>query len=234
MLRERLGLAIRDVEVASADIAQKRGDARYQISRSAISDIENADAVPGMHKMYSLASIYRRRIVDLLEFYGIDDPAQEPSIALPDTHLANPLRLSSQRQSEGGVDFRETKLLPMAYLNHLFQADCKYGYIGRSDRMMYPLLVPGSLVQIDDTKKVILEGGWRNEYERPIYFLETRDRFFCCWCERNGDSLLLVRHPLSPERTRVYAYRNEVQVIGQVVAVAMRLVASRLAPTQSG
>ncbi len=39
---------------------------------------------------------------------------------------------------------------------------------------MYPLIQPGSLVLIDDTHRKIVNTGWANEYERPIYFFEHR------------------------------------------------------------
>ena len=38
--------------------------------------------------------------------------------------------------------------------------------------MMYPLVRPGSLVQIDDSRTQIRQTGWTNEFERPIYFFE--------------------------------------------------------------
>jgi hypothetical protein len=38
---------------------------------------------------------------------------------------------------------------------------------------MYPLLMPGSFLQVDDTKTQILKEGWRSEYERPIYFVDS-------------------------------------------------------------
>jgi hypothetical protein len=104
----------------------------------------------------------------------------------------------------------------------------RYGYIGTKDRMMYPLIAPGAVVQIDERRKRIMAGPWRCELDRPIYFLETRSGFACCWCAIENGNLILQPHPLSPESVRILS-SDDVDVLGQVVAVAMRL--DRLADT---
>ena len=43
--------------------------------------------------------------------------------------------------------------------------------------MMYPLLGPGSFVQINDKDRKVETARWRNEYERPIYFVELHDGY---------------------------------------------------------
>lgn len=49
--------------------------------------------------------------------------------------------------------------------------------IGLSDRMMWPLLPPGSLLQLDQRVRAVADGNWP-EFERPIYLIEFRNRFF--------------------------------------------------------
>ena len=88
---------------------------------------------------------------------------------------------------------------------------------------MYQLLLPGSFLQVDESRDEVMEGAWRSEYERPIYFVETREGFTCCWCSLDGDEILLQPHPLSPVRVRVARHPQDAEVIGQVVGVAMRL-----------
>jgi hypothetical protein len=58
----------------------------------------------------------------------------------------------------------------------------RYGYIGMKDRMMYPLITPGAIVQIDEKRPQIVRGPFHHESERPIYLLEMRTGFACCWC----------------------------------------------------
>jgi hypothetical protein len=88
---------------------------------------------------------------------------------------------------------------------------------------MYPILPPGSFVQVDEAKNKVGEGTWRSEYERPIYFVEMRDGFTCCWCSVKRDSIVLQPHPLSPVSVRVLKYPQEAEVLGQVIGIAMRL-----------
>ena len=88
---------------------------------------------------------------------------------------------------------------------------------------MYPILPPGTFVQIDESKTRVIEGAWRSEYERPIYFVETREGYTCCWCTLQQEGLVLQSHPLSPVPVRMLKHPQDAEVIGQVVGVAMRL-----------
>jgi hypothetical protein len=99
-----------------------------------------------------------------------------------------------------------------------------YGYIGLEDRMMTPLLRPGSIVQVDDTRRQIVNSGWFTEHDRPLYFLELRYSYECCWCFQRGKEVTLVPHPLSPCGPRIIRVPDDGEVLGQVVGVAMRIV----------
>jgi hypothetical protein len=98
---------------------------------------------------------------------------------------------------------------------------------------MYPLLQPGSFVLIDETRRKIVNTGWTNEFERPIYFLEHRKGFACGWCTLNESQLILQPHPASMCNPEVYSYPDEVEVIGQVTGVAMRLDQGKRRRTRS-
>jgi hypothetical protein len=101
---------------------------------------------------------------------------------------------------------------------------CQYGYVGMQDFTMFPLLRPGSFVQIDGNTSRMHASDWRTEFDRPIYFIELREGYACSWCELRGSQITLIPHPLSPCSTRQFAYPGEAEIIGQVTAVAMRLV----------
>jgi len=113
--------------------------------------------------------------------------------------------------------------LPLSLLSHFENSNFTFGYIGTEDRTMFPILQPGSFIQVDESKVRVEEGAWASEYERPIYFVETRSGYVCAWCSLEGSNLVTQPHPLSGQRARVYRYRFEAEVIGQVVGVAMRL-----------
>jgi hypothetical protein len=114
-------------------------------------------------------------------------------------------------------------LVPLSHLAHLQPERFVYGYIGSEDLTMYPLLLPGTFVQVDESRNKVQEGAWRSEYERPVYFVETREGFMCSWCAVAGDLLIVQPHPLSPELPRFLKQPIEAEILGQVVGIAMRL-----------
>ncbi len=69
----------------------------------------------------------------------------------------------------------------------------------------------------------VVERQWRSDYDRPIYLVETRDGFTCCWCDVLPNMLVLRPHSLSPAQVRILKHPQEAEVIGQVVGVAMRI-----------
>ena len=92
---------------------------------------------------------------------------------------------------------------------------------------MYPILQPGSLVAIDESRRKIASSGWTNEFDRPIYFLEHRGGWVCGWCVLSDDRLLVLPHPASHRAPLMFEYPNEIDVIGQVAGVAMLLESRR-------
>ena len=113
--------------------------------------------------------------------------------------------------------------VPLQYLQEIAKKKYIYAYVGSEDWTMYPLLLPGSFVQVDEKRCRVEEKKWRSELERPIYFVETRDGFTCCWCALNKDKIVLQSHPLSPVPPRMLRHPQEAEVLGQVVGVAMKL-----------
>ncbi len=130
---------------------------------------------------------------------------------------------SSQKTMNLGRMIQQWGLVPLSYLSQLLPGNYTYGYIGLEDFTMYPLLMPGSFVQIDESKNELEQRAWHSEYERPIYFVETRDGYVCTWCSMSEDRLVLQPHPLSPTPPRSLRTPQEAEILGQVVGVAMRL-----------
>jgi hypothetical protein len=111
----------------------------------------------------------------------------------------------------------------MQFLQELIKKKYIYAYIGVEDLTMYPLLLPGSFIQVDEARSRVEEKKWRSELERPIYFVETRDGYVCCWCSVRRGEIVLQSHPLSPVPARILKHPQEAEVVGQVIGVAMRL-----------
>jgi transcriptional regulator with XRE-family HTH domain len=239
-LRERLGLTMRDVETASASIAARHKSEEYAIPPSRLSDIETKGVVPSIFRLYSLAAIYRRDAREILALYGVDlnGVVDDLQLSLPpkshktdalesQTSVRVPVRLDPSFDHRLTVNMgrvvEQWGIVPLSFLSQFANRRYTYGYVGSEDFTMYPILPPGTFVQIDETKNRVMEAAWRSEYERPIYFVETRDGYTCCWCALQEDGLVLQPHPLSPVQVRFKKHPQEAEVIGQVVGVAMRL-----------
>ena len=234
--RERLGLTFRDVERASYQLAAVRGRSDFIIHISRLAAIENHGTVPGLHKVYSLAAIYHLNPVEILKWYDVPldrNFADGAEILPPRTHIAAPpLSLRLPMRFDPAFDPKRTELLSRmveAWKNFegvLFDRGSRYlyGYVGLEDRMMEPMIPAGTLVLIDPTIRHVKPSGWKNEFERPIYFVELRDGYRCGWCVQEAKMLILQPHSLSLCTPKIYRYPDEAEVIGQVVELVMRLV----------
>ncbi|MGH9511116.1 MAG: hypothetical protein ACRD2U_03165 [Terriglobales bacterium] len=240
LLRGQLGLTMRDVEDATAKIANKYNNAEFLIPPSRLSDIETKAILPSIYRFYSLAVVYRRDVGELLSWFGIDlnGMAKDMDVSMPaNSHfsggLGNVSAITLPVHIDPGFDSRHTVnfsrmvekwgVVPLSYLKQFANREYTYGYIGSEDLTMHPLLPPGTFLQVDESRNVVAKGGWKSECERPIYFVETREGHTCCWCATSGEEIILQPHPLSPVAATVLKYPQEAEVIGQVVGVAMRL-----------
>ncbi len=250
-IRERLNLRVREVEQASLKIADKYRNDDFSVLINRLSEIENRGLVPSLYKLYSLCAIYRLDFKEVLEWYGISLaslPADAGFADVPQTHLS-----SIPAESQGdvmlplsldpGVDLKRTTYLsrmiqrwgklPLLYLDALEIKEHRYGFIGTDDWFMYPLLQPGTFIMLDETTRKIATSGWTNEFERPIYFFEHRQGFVCGWCSVKDDQLILQPHPASLCTPQIYQYPSELDLVGQVVGIAMRLDQGRRPRTRS-
>ncbi len=238
-VREKLRLTYREVEQASQQVARQRGSDDFAIALSRLADIENKGTVPTIYRLYSLCAIYRLDLVEVLDWYGVpaeELPADSVKIALDQTHEARfkPETVSvPQALLAGEIDLNQTAFLPYlmrrwgnlpwSFLRGLDLRPFRYGFIGLEDWSMHPILVPGSMIVIDDTRRKIARAGWTDEFERPIYFLESREGYCCGWCTVMAGRLLVHSHPASHCPPRIFDYPGEIDVIGQVVGAAMSL-----------
>ncbi len=113
--------------------------------------------------------------------------------------------------------------IPVALLQQLDLRNCLCGYVGLEDYTLYPLIRPGSFVEIDERQNKVRPGTWQNEFDRPIFFVELRDSYACSWCELDGNQLLLIPYPQSRRQIRQVRYRAEADIVGRVTAVTMTI-----------
>jgi transcriptional regulator with XRE-family HTH domain len=245
-LRVRLGLSTRAVQGLSQKIADDKQNHEFYLSHNWVTDIENGKFTPGMFKVYSLSTIYDRKYSEVASHFGLhigDQPRDSASLGLPRTHL-----LSGADEEDGanvslpvefkpGFRFEKTNLLarvvekwdevPVGLLQHLDLRKSMYGYVGLEDFTLFPIIRPGSLVQIDASQRKINNLKWKNEYERPIYFTELRDGYVCSWCEVDRGQLLVVPHPHARLQVRRFDYPSQAEIVGRVTGVTMRIVGEK-------
>ena len=238
-VRERLKLTFRDVEQASQEIAFRRSNDEFAIALSRLADIENKGTVPSIFRIYTLCAIYRLDFDEVLRWYGVPKelvPSESVQVKLNATHtlgFGDPGAVNIPQALDIEIDLTRTTFLshlirrwgkmPLSFLNGLDLRRFRYGFIGFDDWSMYPLLSPGALLMIDDGRRRIAAEGWTNEFDRPIYFLEHRDGYYCGWCTIIGKNLLVQPHPSSHQQPISFEYPAEIDVIGQVAGVAMLL-----------
>jgi len=237
-VRERLRLTYRDVERASQRIAAQRANDEYSIALSRLADIEHKGTVPTIFRLYSLCAIYRLDICDVMGWYGVQPDnlaAEAVEIPLDRTHLVDFQphgAIPVPHPQDAEFDPTRTTLLNhlarrwgkagLGLLHGLDLRGHRYGMIGMADWSMYPLLHPGSLVLIDESRRKVVSTGWANELERPIYFLEARDGYRCGWFTAAAGKLIYQPHSASGLVPETFAI-VDVDLIGQVTGVAMRL-----------
>ena len=241
--RNRLGITTREVEELSRKVAVDLSNNEFYISNAWLTQLENKSSVPSIFKLFTLSVLYRMNFNELLAMFGIllsEAPRLQSSLPLDHTHLAS-IETCDQNKPvtfpirfDRGFSLEKTSLIsrmveiwgevPVSFVQSLDVRHCQYGYIGRDDYSMYPLLRPGSFVQIDGQFTRVNAAEWRTEFDRPIYFVELRDGYACSWAELRGSQLTLIPHPLSGSTIRQFIHPDEAEVIGQVTAVAMRLV----------
>jgi transcriptional regulator with XRE-family HTH domain len=237
--RERLKLTYRDVVEASHEIAALRASSEFLIPLSRLADIENGGRVPTVFRLYTLAAIYRLDFHEILRWYGVplDLLASEAlQVGLGQTHpfqITPPGHTGIPLALDGDIDLNHTSLLsqfirrlgkiPLALINGFEHQHYRYGLVGLEDASMFPILRPGSLVMIDESRRRVARAGWTSEFDRPIYFLEHRQGFACGWCWLENNKLILQPHPSSDRAPSVFQHPEEIEVVGQVVGVATLL-----------
>jgi transcriptional regulator with XRE-family HTH domain len=231
-IRQQWQLSLREVEERSLRFAQEQGNQSYQVSASWLDRLEREQHELTVNKLIALARIYSISTEQLLRSIYPGDPQPVPGqLSSPNvTMLLTDGPLEEQARyllpDEPGPEPPDETALLSPGNNGLLLAPYRRGIIGKRDRTLDPMIPPGSIVHIDTRMRSISSRKtWAHEFHRPLYFLMTRDVYVCGWCEldRNSEWLTLIPHPLSPASSSRWKYRREIENLGRVVAVAIRL-----------
>jgi len=241
-IRNRKAVSTREVAQMSKRIADAEHNDEFLISSPWLTQLENKTTLPSVYKLFTLASIYGITYTYLLSLYGVDLKRvilYHGQMPLRKTHLAT---LDSSEDSgtitlpirfDPGLNLNQTMLLsrmidtwgnvPNELIKGINLRHRLYGFVGLDDYTLYPLIRPGSFVEIDPQSTKPRHPVVRSELDRPVYFIELQDGCACAWCEIVAGNLLLHSHPLSPSSTQIVKFPEEARIIGEVTGVAMRI-----------
>lgn len=244
--RARLGITTREVADLSKRIAESEQSDEFLVSGPWLTQIENErTAIPSIFKLFTLSSIYGLSFSEVVAFYGVHTEKlskYHAELPISKTHLARydsaepAALLEVPVRFDAGLNLDHTNLLsrmietwgrvPLELIQHFDLRNRLYGFIGLKDFTLYPLIRPGAFLEIDPDVKTPRHRVARSEFDRPIFFVDLRTEYACSWCDVVKDKLILVPHPLSPAKARIFVLQKEAEIIGQVTGMAMRIALS--------
>ena len=214
-LRNRRNITVREVEQASRRIADVKGDKRFCISNGWLAQLENGVSEPSICKLFSLSVIYRTNFLELVRLYNVDVNDKEKYEPVADPYITQLITQKTNTDDEVISNSNETSLI--APTNGGDPRNILHAHLGLADFTMFPMIRPGAFLKIDPAQNKLVTNAWRNEYERPIYFVELRDAYACGWCELQGNQLLIIPHPSSPASVRRFTFPREAEIAGRVI-----------------
>ncbi len=226
-------LTLREVEQRSLRLAQQWGNPSYRISASWLDRVERENRGLSATKLIVLATVYSLTAEQMLALCppaGMGFTASEESSGPNATLMAEgPLEAQAKiwlpDHLVTDTPPEATALLPPA--ENGVPSHYRRAIIGRQDRTLEPMIRAGSVVLIDTQKRVIAgRREWNHEFDRPIYFLMTREGYVAGFCEldRETDWLTVIPHALSFEVNRRWRLKREIEVVGTVVAAMVRRI----------
>jgi transcriptional regulator with XRE-family HTH domain len=241
-LREQLDLTLREVEARTRRLADQKRNQDFFVSRGWLNNIENGIYTPSFFKLYALAAVYGVHWSGLFSLFGCNlrDFGRDQAMFSPrKTQLVRNASDAGDTivvpmKSRENLQLDRTSLLsrlaelwgeiPIRLIQHLDLKNGVYGFVGMGDRTLYPIIRPGSIVQIDQNQKKVVPVRYENEHERPIYFIELRGEYICSWCEMREGYLSAIPHPASKCEIRRFSHPQEAEIVGRVIGVTMRLI----------
>lgn len=226
LIRTRMSLTTRDVEVLTNALAFKKQRPDLYICHAHLSEIENGHSAPSSAKLYSLSVVYG---LDIFALYGVDIRRIQEDRLLLDlpctTILSVPQQDSSFQRIARNEHRDDTILFRMAIELPKDEASDDrliYARIGAKDYTMWPMLRPGAVVQVDTSARTVKKEAWRSEYHRSLHLVDARSHYVCSWCELIDHKIQTIPHPLSPCQSKTYSIPQDAEVVGTVVGIASK------------
>ncbi len=175
-------LTLRQVEQSSLRLAKHWRNPAYRISASWLHRVERENRGLSATKLIVLANVYSLTSEQMLALCPAPGVASTPldNMSVPNATLLaeGPLERHAKFWLPDSLVIdtppRSTSLLPSE--QGTLPEHFRRGIIGRQDRTLEPMIRAGSIVLIDTQKRSIASRReWNHEFDRPIYFLLTRE-----------------------------------------------------------
>jgi hypothetical protein len=126
-------------------------------------------------------------------------------------------RLNVKETSLLESDLPESPLVPSSLRKRLDPSRFRYALIGLEDDSMRDIIPAGSLVEVDREQNKVETFAWTTLMQRPIYLVLHELGYSCCWCQQDGNELILLPHPASRYLVRRFKTPSQASVIGRVM-----------------
>ena len=233
-------LSLREASGISDRVADILGDDRYFISPSSLCDYELLNVAPRhFQKAITLCSLYGLRFRTFLTAVGIV-PEEAGNQPMPDDFLSRIPRVEATEELDTKVAsggfleqflerceevpfFLRKSIGSLSGLEEASLNDCFW--VGGKYDVLHPYLTNGLLALVNRRRKRPFYFTSKPLWQQPLYVLLMRDGTYLCACCGLENGTLVV-HPYSqkfhrPEQLR---YHQDVEVVGQVVMVARKIV----------
>ena len=240
--RSKMNLSLREASAMSGQIVGLLGDQRYFVSPSSLSDYEVLDTPPRhFHKSVTLCSLYGLEFHSFVKTIGIE-PEELGQESMPDHFMgrASPQvsldRLGgNEKPNHGGFLgdlLRECGEVPfflrdsIAGISGLPDVSLDdFFWTGGERNALHPYLIDALIVVVNRRKRKPVHFRSKPLWEQPVYAMLKRDGTYLCACcgTENGS---LVVHPYSQKlyRPTQLRYHDDAEVVGQIVAIARKLL----------
>jgi hypothetical protein len=230
------GLSFQGASERTKHVARLLGDKRYFCAPSALSDMEARDLLPRhIHKLIAVGAAYCLSLNDLLKAIGmpLERTGREPM----------PLRwFKNSRGSDSAIRHDQARFLRIVesrveavpfFLRHgLRSLTGKVGisvrdlfWAGRTEEWNHPYLRNAAFLAVNRRSKTPAPLLSSPVWAQPLYLLALRNgSYLCAACTLDGDTLVIRPWTASSQKIVQLKNREEVEVVGKIVAVARRLL----------
>lgn len=237
--RIRMHLSLREASEIGDKVADLLGDDRYFISPSSLCDYELLKTGPRhFQKAITLCSLYGLRFETFLKTIGIVSE-EAGSERMPDHFVSRIPRVEAADLDNtlAGGGFLEKLLERCEEVPFFLRESIRslsgledtslndFFWIGGKYDVLHPYLTNGLLALVNRRRKRPFYFTSKPLWQQPLYVLLKRDGAYLCACCGLENNTLVV-HPYSQEfhRPEQLRYHRDVEVVGQIVMIARKVV----------